>query len=72
MFIKTKSPETYFLINKALDMLLAEQRHQRADLATVKRQLHTLINSSALQKQVDSYFEDSKQEEIENGNSSGN
>jgi len=45
------------LFNK-LDMLLAEQRHQRSDLAHIIRQLHSYINDAKLQKQVDTYFED--------------
>ncbi len=53
----SKSPETYEKISHTLAVLLNEQRHQRADLATVKRQLHTLLNLLKLQKQVDDYFE---------------
>ncbi len=51
-----KSPETYEKFYNKLDMILAEQRHQRGDLATIKRQLHTLVKDIALQKQVDEYF----------------
>ncbi len=60
MFTKTKSSETPDLsfIKHLTEMVLTEQRHQRADLATIKRQLHTIINSLNLQKEVDSYFED--------------
>ncbi len=74
MFIKTKSPETYFLINNKLEMLLTEQRHQRADLSTIKRQLHTIIIDISLQKQVTDYMETSPQTEQEeqNGNRSSN
>ncbi len=54
----SKSPETYEKLNHLTQMLLTEQRHQRADLATIKRQLHTIINHLNLQKQVDDYFED--------------
>ncbi len=53
----SKSPETYEKFSHVLDLLLAEQRHQRADLATVKRQLHTLLNLLKLQKEVDDYFD---------------
>ncbi len=53
-----KSPETYEKFYNKLDMILTEQRHQRADLATIKRQLHTLINVQNLQKQVDDYFDE--------------
>ncbi len=59
----SKSPETYEKLNHKLEIILTEQRHQRADLATIKRQLHTIINAANLQKQVDDYFEDSPQEE---------
>ncbi len=54
----SKSPETYEKLNTLIQILLTEQRHQRGDLATIKRQLHTLINRGNLQKEVDEYFED--------------
>ncbi len=54
----SKSPETYEKLSTLIQMLLTEQRHQRGDLATIKRQLHTLINRGNLQKEVDEYFED--------------
>ncbi len=59
MFNKLKSPETsiYSTFETLLNLLLQEQRHQRADLATIKRQLHTLINDIALQTQVDDYMD---------------
>ncbi len=53
----SKSPETYEKLTNKLDMLLSEQRHQRMDLSTIKRQLHTINNSLNLQEQVDKYFE---------------
>ncbi len=62
--IFSKSPETYEILSHKLEMLLTEQKHQRADLATIKRQLHQLINTTNLQKQVDDYFEDDKKEDI--------
>ncbi len=66
MFTKNKSPETSFYSNdEILESLMlkinhiqTEMRHQRADLSTIKRQLHTLINSNALQKEVDTFFEE--------------
>ncbi len=58
----SKSPETYEKLNHLTQMLLTEQRHQRADLATIKRQLHTIINHLNLQKQVDDYFEDDEKD----------
>ncbi len=45
------------VINK-LDMLLAEQRHQRSDLSILTRMMNKLINSTDLQKQVDEFFEE--------------
>ncbi len=64
MFTKTKSSETpdLFFIKHLIEIVLDEQRHQRADLATIKRQLHALISSTDLQKQVDEFFEDSAQD----------
>ncbi len=62
-----KSPETYEKLIQLTQMLLTEQRHQRADLATIKRQLHALISSTDLQKQVDEFFEDSAPEEAKTG-----
>ncbi len=57
----SKSPETYEKFLHYTEMILTEQRHQRADMATIKRQLHSLINMLKLQTQVDEYF--SKDEE---------
>ncbi len=82
MFTKNKSPETSFYSNdEILEVLMlkiehiqTEMRNQRADLATIKRQLHTLINASAMQKQVDEFYEDSENDipEVKNGNRSSN
>ncbi len=82
MFTKNKSPETSFYSNdEVLETLMfkivsiqTEMKHQRADLATIKRQLHTLINSKALQKQVDTYFEEDTEDipEVDDGNRSSN
>ncbi len=44
-----------------LDMLLAEQRHQRSDLSILLSKMTTIYNALALQKQVDDYFEDDKE-----------
>ncbi len=53
----SKSPETYEKFLHYTEMILTEQRHQRADMATIKRQLHMLINMLKLQTQVDEYFD---------------
>ncbi len=58
-------------IGQQLKILLAEQKHQRSDLAILLALINKLINASNLQKQVDDYFEDTKQEE-EVDNDSGN
>ncbi len=58
----SKSPETYEKFFNKLDMLLTEQRHQRSDLATIKRQLHMIINHLNLQKQVDDYFDEDEKD----------
>ncbi len=54
----SKSPETYEKLIQLIDTVLTEQRHQRIDLATIKRQDDKIINLLKLQKQVDDYFED--------------
>ncbi len=51
------------IINK-LDMLLAEQRHQRSDLSILISKMTTIYNALALQKQVDDYFDDDDKENI--------
>jgi len=45
------------MVFKQLETVLAEQRHQRRDLADVLRMLQLLINDKNLQTQVDQYFE---------------
>ncbi len=54
------------IINK-LDMLLAEQRHQRSDLGILIRKQQVIYNALALQKQVDDYFDEDKENIPENG-----
>ncbi len=44
------------VINK-LDMLLTEQRHQRVDLAFIKRELLRMEVNDGVQKQVDQFYE---------------
>ncbi len=71
-----KSPQDFHkIVFNKLDMLLAEQRHQRSDLAILLRLIQELINNTNLQKQVDEYFEDdetSPQTEPENTNPEDN
>ncbi len=62
LFKSSETPDLQKLI-RTLDMLLDEQRHQRGDLATIKRQLHTLISESNLQEQAQEYFRQKKLDE---------
>ncbi len=63
-----KSPQDFHkIVFNKLDMLLAEQRHQREDLATIMRSMTILINSANLQKQVDEYFEDDSEDSAQDG-----
>ncbi len=63
-FIFKSEADFHKMVFNKLDMLLAEQRHQRLDLASLNRLLRVLINDLHLQKQVtDFYPEDSSQEE---------
>ncbi len=60
-----KSPQDFHkIVFNKLDMLLAEQRHQRSDLSTLLRQMNLIYNALALQKQVDDYFDDEDKENI--------
>ncbi len=53
-------------LSRQLEMLLKEQRHQRADLATISRKIDRLLIDKHLQMQVDEYFtETSPQTESE-------
>ncbi len=52
-------------LDNSLKMLLTEQRHQRSDLKDVKLMLNKLLIDKHLQNQVDTYFEDSAHEEVE-------
>ncbi len=47
------------IIEFSLNQILTEQRHQRADLATIVRRINKLINDYNLQKEVDSYYDTS-------------
>ncbi len=56
-FIFKSEADFHKIVFNKLDMLLAEQRKQRADLFTIDRKIHSIINSLNLQKQVDEYFD---------------
>ncbi len=56
-------PDLQKFIISNLELLLKEQRHQRADLASLNRSLRVLINDLHLQKQVEDFYETSPQTE---------
>ncbi len=53
-----KSQATYKKLANQLQVVLAEQRLQRADLAEVKFMLHKLLNNKDLQDTVDKYYKE--------------
>ncbi len=63
-FIFKSEADFHKIVFNKLDMLLAEQRHQRSDLSTLLRQMKLIYNALALQKQVDEYFDDEDKEHI--------
>ncbi len=57
-FIFKSEADFHKIVFNKLEMLLGEQRHQRADLASIDRLLNRMYNDLNLQKQVDEYFEE--------------
>ncbi len=49
---------TYGALERHLQFVLTEQRHQRQDLIDIKRMINRLLIDKHLQQQVDTYFED--------------
>ncbi len=62
-FIFKSEADFHKIVFNKLDMLLAEQRHQRSDLSILINKMTTIYNALALQKQVDDYFEEDKDTE---------
>ncbi len=60
-FIFKSEADFHKIVFNKLDMLLAEQRHQRSNLSTLLRQMNLIYNALALQKQVDDYFDEDKE-----------
>ncbi len=56
-FIFKSEADFHKIVFNKLDMLLAEQRHQRSDLSILLALINKLINNTDLQKQVDEFFE---------------
>ncbi len=48
-------------ISQLIQLLLSEQKHQRIDLASIKSQLHKVINTLELENQVKSYYQEQAQ-----------
>ncbi len=59
-----KSQGTFKKISNQLEMILTEQRKQRADLQYVLILLKSLKNDSNLQKTVDDFYSKSHPEDI--------
>ncbi len=55
---KSVNADLHKMLFNKLDMLLAEQRHQRSDLGYIIRYINRTEADKNLQKQVDQYFED--------------
>ncbi len=58
-----KSTSTYKKLANTLEVILNEQRHQRADLAACIRMLKKLTNEATLQKTVDEWYSKAPDEE---------
>ncbi len=74
-FIFKSVADFHKIVFNKLDMLLTEQRHQRSDLSILISKMATIYNALALQKQVDEYFDEDKEdipEVKDDSNSSGN
>ncbi len=63
-FIFKSEADFHKIVFNKLDMLLAEQRHQRRDLTTIIRLVTGIKIEKDLQKQVDEYFDEDNQEHI--------
>ncbi len=66
-FIFKSSTDLQKIVINKLDMILAENRHQRSDLAYIIRHINRTTVDENLQKQVDEYFdEDTKNDSSNN------
>ncbi len=57
-FIFKSEADFHKIVFNKLEMLLNEQRHQRADLTEVKYMLHKLQNNKDLQETVDKFYKE--------------
>ncbi len=60
-FIFKSEADFHKIVFNKLDMILTEQRHQRSDLSILLSQMSKIYNALALQKQVDDYFDEDKE-----------
>ncbi len=51
------SPITYGALERNMQLLLQEQRHQRSDLREISLKIEKLLIDKHLQMQVDNYFD---------------
>ncbi len=63
-FIFKSEADFHKIVFNKLDMLLAEQRHQRSDLSILINKMTAIYNALALQKQVDDYFDKDDENDI--------
>jgi len=56
-FIFKSEADFHKIVFNKLEIILSEQRHQRADLNTIQMIVQKILNDLNLQKQVDEYFE---------------
>ncbi len=60
-FIFKSDADFHKILFNKLDMMLTEQRHQRIDLSRLLSKINVIGNTIALQKQVDDYFDEDKE-----------
>ncbi len=53
-----KSSINLGILDRRLEFIQAEMRHQRSDLRDISRKIERLLIDKHLQEQVDNYFED--------------
>ncbi len=62
IFKSSQDSDLHKMLFNKLDMLLAEQRHQRVDLGLIIRDIRKILIDKDLQQQVDKYFEEDEKE----------
>ncbi len=55
-----KSSISLGLLDRRLEFIQTEMRHQRSDLRDISRKIERLLIDKHLQNQVDTYFEDTE------------